>query len=330
LQLGRYQFPVRNGVPPSGGTISGTVYKNSAAPANILAGAILQVCAGNACINTSSNANGQYSVVGLPDASYNVTAFPPGGLSLLPHSIGPVIISLGNTLVGQDILLPDPAIFPPGTTITPSITGGGIPVVYWTVPLVLTTQGCTGGIATYQITQGTTVIRSGSMLESPAGTYTATVAALYPLHGKAHVKITIVCPAPGGTEIDEGDIYIDPSGVVKTTEGVLLPGATVTLFRSDTSSGPFTQVPNGSGLMSPANRTNPGITDAAGSFGWDVIAGYYKVRAEKAGCVSPTNYAQTFVETGAMQIPPPATNLELVLNCSGAPMKLIYLPIIIR
>jgi hypothetical protein len=80
-------------------------------------------------------------------------------------------------------------------------------------------------------------------------------------------------------------------------------------------------------MMSPSNRNNPDVTDAAGRFGWDVIAGFYKVRAEKAGCVSPTNPQQTFVETNVLQIPPPVTNLELVLGCSGAN---IYLPMIVR
>ncbi len=330
LQIGRYQFPVRNGVAPSGGTISGTVYANSVAPANVLAGAFVQVCAGGACHMTSTNASGQYSVIGLPDGSYTAGAFPPGGSSLLPNTIGPLTISGANTLAGQNIVLIGPTALPAGTTITPSTSGGGIPVVYWHDPLVLTTHGCIGGIASYQITQGATVIRSGPMPEGPAGTYSATIAAFAPLHGDAHVKITLVCPSGGGTTISEGDIYIDPSGVVKTTGGAVLPGATVTLYRSDSASGPFMPVPDASGIMSPANQNNPDITDATGHFGWDVIAGYYKVRAEKTGCVSPTNPAQAYVETSVMQIPPPVTNLELVLNCTGVPMNLIYLPLIIR
>ena len=326
LQIGRYQFPIRNGVTPSGGTISGTVYANSVAPANVLAGAFVAVCMGGACHSTSTNANGQYSVIGLPDGSYTAEAFPPGGSSLLPNTIGPLTISEGATLAGQNIVLNGPTPLPAGTMISPSTSSGGIPVVFWGNPLVLTTHGCTDGSASYQILQGTTVIRSGPMPEGPPGTYSANVAAFAPIHGNAHVKITLVCPSSVTTVI-EGDIYIDPSGVVKTTTGSLLPGATVTLFRSDASSGPFSQVPNRSGIMSPANRNNPDITDAAGHFGWEVIAGYYKVRAEKAGCVSPTNPAQAFVETSVMQIPPPVTNLELVLNCGGAK---IYLPVIVR
>ncbi len=328
LQIGRYQFPVRNGVAPSGGTISGTVYANSVAPANVLAGAFVAVCMGGTCHSTSTNASGQYSVIGLPDGSYTAQAFPPGGSSYLPNTIGPLTISGAATLTGKNIVLIGPTPFPAGTTIIPSTSGGGIPVVYWGDPLVLTTHGCTGGTASYEITQGTTVIRSGAMAEAPSGTYSATIPAFYPIHGNAHVKITLVCS--GVPAVIEGDIYIDPSGVVKTTGGILLPGATVILFRSDDPSGPFTQVPNGSGIMSPANQNNPDITNAAGHFGWDVTAGYYKVRAEKAGCVSPFNFTQAFVETSVMQIPPPVTDLVLVLNCSGVPMQLIYLPLIMR
>jgi hypothetical protein len=167
------------------------------------------------------------------------------------------------------------------------------------------------------------------MAEGPAGTYIANVAAFFPNHGNAHVTTTLVCPGGGGaTNSQEGDIYIDPSGVVKTTAGTPIAGATVTLFNSDSASGTFTQVANGSGIMSPANRNNPDITDATGHFGWDVIAGYYKVRAAKTGCVSPTNPAQAYVETSVMTIPPPVTNLELVLNCGEA--QHIYLPLIMR
>jgi hypothetical protein len=330
LQLGRYIFPVRTGVAPSGGTISGTLYKNSVALANVVANAFVQVCAGSACHTGSTNANGQYSVMGLPDGSYTAEAFPPGGLYLLPKTIGPLTIAGGASLTGRDIVLTDPTTLPAGTTITPSRLDGGTPRVDWLKNLVLAQIGCPGGAASYQITQGTTVIRSGSMAEAPAGTYTATIAAFYPLHGNAHVKVTLVCPSGGGTTIREGDIYIDPSGVVKTTGGGVVPGATVTLFRSDASSGPFTQVPNGSGLMSPANRANPDTTDATGNFAWDVIAGYYKVRAEKAGCVSPFYFSQAYVETVVLQIPPPVTDLVLVLNCSGVPMKLVYLPLVAR
>ena len=39
--------------------------------------------------------------------------------------------------------------------------------------------------------------------------------------------------------------------------------------------------------MSPMNRVNPDLSEADGHFGWDVIAGFYKVRVAKSGCNAP-------------------------------------------
>ena len=119
------------------------------------------------------------------------------------------------------------------------------------------------------------------MVESPSSTYSTTIPALRPNHDVATVVISIACPG-GTTQVVAFNVYIDPSGWVRDTAGNLLTGAAVTLYRSDQPGGPFTQVPNGDAIMSPGNRTNPDLTDGGGHFGWDVIAGYYKVRAQKA------------------------------------------------
>jgi hypothetical protein len=152
------------------------------------------------------------------------------------------------------------------------------------------------------------------MLEAPAGTYVARVPALYPNTGLAEVSINIACPSSGPLAFDF-DIYIDPSGTVRTLKGRPVPDALVTLYRSDTPEGPFTVVPGGSSIMSPLNRTNPDVTDSQGRFRWDVIAGYYKVRAERVGCLSPAGEA--YVETPVLPVPPPVTDLDLRLDCPG-------------
>jgi hypothetical protein len=87
----------------------------------------------------------------------------------------------------------------------------------------------------------------------------------------------------------------------------------VTLYRSDKPEGPFTVVPGGSTIMSPLNRVNPDATDAQGRFRWDVIAGYYKVRAEREGCLSPSG--APYVETESLPVPPPVTDLDIRLDC---------------
>ena len=173
---------------------------------------------------------------------------------------------------------------------------------------------------------GSTVIRGGSMTEGPAGHYSATIAPLHPNHGYATILITIQCPN-GPPQTITFTIFIDPSGYVRTIHGTPVVSATVTLYTFDNVLGDFVVVPDGDSIMSPANRANPSLTDATGHFGWDVIAGFYKVRAEKAGCVAPGNPSQTYVESDLLIIPPPMIDLDLRLDCGE---KVVYLPLIQR
>jgi hypothetical protein len=111
-----------------------------------------------------------------------------------------------------------------------------------------------------------------------------------------------------------GTVYIDPSGTVVTTKGRPIASAKVVLRRSDSASGPLSAVPNGSPVMSPENRRNPDLTTPSGLFGWDVIPGFYQVFASRTGCraAGPGGGRS---RSPILQIPPPATNLQLVLNC---------------
>jgi hypothetical protein len=170
------------------------------------------------------------------------------------------------------------------------------------------------------------IVRSGSMTETAPGRYDATLAPLFPLHGNAQVSITINCPNSTSTVVPF-DMYIDPSGAVKTISGYPVFAATVTLYRSTTISGTFEVVADGSELMSLANRHNPSTTDATGRFSWDVVAGFYKVRSEKAGCVSPDDPNQSFVESEVMMIPPAVLDLDLRLECS---FHMVFLPVVAR
>lgn len=301
-----------------GSTISGKVFENSANLGNELSGASVQVCKSENdnffCDATATDTKGEYEVSDLAAGSYEILAFPPSSFNLSANQIGPVTIADGETLTRQDIVLTAPEPPPAGTSIDEDTLPGEIPAVIVGEPVHLETTGCSGGTATYLVTGEYGDSTSGSMTEGPDGTYAADFS--IPFVGPAVVTITIDCPE-GDDETTEFNIYIDPSGHVRTVDGDPIKGATVTLFRSETdsSAGPFEQVPNGSAIMSPSNRTNPGTTDAQGHFGWDVIAGFYKVRAQKEGCVSPDDPEQIFVQTEALTIPPPVTDLDLRLDC---------------
>jgi hypothetical protein len=140
------------------------------------------------------------------------------------------------------------------------------------------------------------------------------------VHGYAVLTMTTACPdSPDETEAFS--LYIDPSGVVQDVSSggpLRLAGATVTLLKDD-GTGAFTPVTNGSTVLSPANRTNPDVTDAAGHFGWDVSAGRYKVRAEKTGCTSAADRSVAYAESAALDEPPEVTDLDLRLDCSTPP-----------
>jgi hypothetical protein len=114
-------------------------------------------------------------------------------------------------------------------------------------------------------------------------------------------------------------MWVDPSGYVRTTTGVPLAGAKVVLYRSGVRTGPFAPVENGSARMAPQNRKNPDRTDASGHFGWDVVSGFYKVRASLAGCTSPKSRRVKYVETRVLEVPPPVLDLDLRLRCPAAP-----------
>jgi hypothetical protein len=208
---------------------------------------------------------------------------------------------------------------PAGTSLTTPSHGtatSGTPTVYMNDPLTVGTSGCGGGTATATLTglADSSYLQSIPLIEAPrgSGAYTGTFAAVSTYHGLASISISITGCSPATTITF--DLYIDPSGVVRDTFGNPVVGAIVTLYRADDAGGPFVAVPDGSAIMGSGNRTNPDLTGAGGLFGWDVTAGYYKVQAEKAGCSAPGGDAS--VETDVLTIPPPVTDLVLVLNCA--------------
>jgi hypothetical protein len=314
LQPGRYIFPIRNGVAPGSASITGNVRDGNGAPQ---VAAPVQACphGGGACLVGVTNGGGVYTVLGVGPGDWDLTANPPAGSDLQAAHAGPVAVVQGAA-TQQDLVLTGASGPPPGTTITDrGTTVSGVPVVYWQDDLTLATAGCAGATATYSITQGTTTLRSGPMAEGPAGHYSATVAAVYPAHGNATVSIALDC-LDGPDASVEFSIYIDPSGKVLDENDAPVAGATVTLLRSDTDSGPFEPLPDGSAIMSPSNRTNPMVTGADGVFHWDVLAGFYKVTATKAGCTAPDG--GTTSSSPVLAVPPPATDVVVRLDCRPA------------
>lgn len=336
--------------PPIGGDLVGNVTDSLGGSQTLRtrasgpqANAPIQACPvpqGNrACQATQTNGAGHFAFVSIPAGDYQLTANPPAGdTTHTQGTAGPVTVVLGQTTT-RDVQLGFIQAVPPGSSVDSAIgTSNGVPVVHWTSPLALSTTACAAGAVSYSITIGGSVVSSGPMtrgaITGSDAAYSVTAPAAYPGHGIATVTFTI-SGCPSNTRI-VFDIYIDPSGTVITErDGLPIAGATVRLLRSNGAFGPFTYVPDGSAIMSPSNRRNPDMTASNGAFGWDVIAGYYVVHASKAGCgpgagdylgAFPGTYPGTYpgsypsedpATTPVLQIPPPALNLTIRLDCGG-------------
>jgi hypothetical protein len=302
----------------TGGDLSGTVLDTNS---NEQFGAYVQACnptvlhTGGGCRFTTDQGGFYFS--NLPAATYVVTAFAPNGSDLLPATRNATVVTGG--LVSTTLTLKAPTPLPSGSSITDGNGGvvaasGSVPTLQWQDSYTINLTGCANGTGTLTVTAKDAYTGANhsvpvSLTESPAGSgnYVGTVPELYPVYGQGSLAWTITCGSTHTT--GNVTVYIDPSGTIEDQNGHPISGATVTLLRSDTEAGPFLAVPDGSETMSPNNRSNPMLSAADGSYGWDVIAGFYKVKATRAGCSTETSNVLT--------IPPAVTALVLQLTCNS-------------
>jgi len=283
-----------------------------------LVGISVDVCINytSSCWSATTNSTGFYEVTGLSPATYVVNA---DDSPLLPGHNGPIVLPAGVVEIANLVLLANIPL-PPGVTVPGA--SGNPPLVHWDTftPFFVAGQ-CPGGTASFTIVQNGAVFSAGPLLETPlgSGTYKGVIPPFAPNHhGYGQITVTIVCP--GGVVVTIiFCIYIDPSGTVVDLDGLPVGGATVTLLTAATAAGPFTPVPNGSAIMSPANRTNPVVTKADGLFGWDVEPGYYEVEAQKTGCEAPSSPTSPVAVSQVLQIPPAVSGMLLTLDCADSP-----------
>lgn len=309
---------------PEAGSIVGTV---TGMESNPIDGARISVCdlAGK-CYSARTGPSGSYTVSDVADGKYVATVSPPtteyNSLTSSQFAVS------DHSATTEDFTLTGPQPLPNGTKVsgvgTSEVGGVQVPIIHWEVEAPITTKACTGGHVTATVTgvntqtgavESTTPV---TLTESAAETFSGVLPKVYPIHGQGQVVITVTgCPKPSEDEDIEFTLYIDPSGIV-TDSGTPVAGATAKLLEAPTRLGPFTEVPNGSEVMSPDNRKNPDLTNAMGEFGWDTVAGYYEVEASKSGC------GRTVTE--AFKVPPPVTNLEVVLHCAAVKVETTSLP----
>ena len=260
---------------------------------------------------TVSDRAGGFSAFGLPAGRYTVRAFPPSRSRLSVGLVTGVEVAAGAPVPSVEVVLPGSGPAPVGTVMEPARPSedGGFSIRPG-VPLDFRVPGCAEAAATLEVRSGSTVVRTVNLAEGPAGVYGAPLAA-FPAGPPLRFVVTLDCPdgVPDGQA--SFFVYIDPSGTVTDTAGDPVPAAIVTLLRADTSIGPFEPVEDGSAVMSPGNRANPDSTDDQGRFAWDVISGFYRVRAEAAGMQSAGRRGSGVRRVGCAGHPTPCPRYRL-------------------
>lgn len=216
------------------GTLSGTVYRGSLSPGNIVAGARVEACQGTLqaptdCRVTIANGSGVYRFIGLANGSYYVRAFPPSGDNSIPgtRSVNSVV-SNGTATTGQDVFLRVPPPKIPG----PVSFGGsgyrgtnptGTPTIYWNQPVVIQVRHRSDLDVTGTITypgQPPIPLTPGDPLpdpdrppnppSDPGGSITPfSVPPQFPNHGPADVDFDYT-PDPDPDDPDDPDNPDDP------------------------------------------------------------------------------------------------------------------------
>lgn len=328
--------------------ISGKVYRDAIAPANVLVDAYVTACGLGCCEWVESANDGSYAFRSLVPGSYTITASPASN-DLSGSQIGPVIVNGSDAVDDQDIVLYSLRPLPAGVDLltcdgAPVPTDGtnGVPIVPPGCLKLLVNEcaaQCEEGATIYRIGRiDGTIVASGLVNPSLDGTCVATIDP-WPSDAALIVVDRICDPTgpvpPGPCTCEEfpdlsdcplenlvqtpigsrpcdtkppSPVWIDPSGTVNFVTGAAAPGAEVVLLRSVSESpeGPFEPVPDGSAVMSPQNRKNPDLVDGEGRYGWDVIAGFYQVRARLSGCTA---------SSPVLTIPPAVTELAIPLEC---------------
>jgi hypothetical protein len=289
---------------------------------------------GQLCSTAITDQGGYYSIGNLPSGTYDGTVLTlQGTINFGPVTVsGGIITQIPKSLTqAQGIIIPMPStVFVKSGTLpveTAANTAGSLPNVLSTAQTTVTQNNACPGSTTatftvYAADQNPNSPNFGKIVPVPfatnqplievpkgSGNYTGVFPALGQYNGAGKIVMTIPCPH-GATETIPFTVYIDPSGTVTNQNGSPISGASVTLLTSPSgTAGTYKVVPSGSAVMSPANRTNPQITDSSGSFGWDVIAGYYEIQVSYNSCSSSPLY---------FKVPPSLSNVTIPLSCGSS------------
>jgi hypothetical protein len=285
-----------------------------------------------------TDGSGNYWFTNLPPGTYVVGEDLPFDFTNTTPLDQVVILGLGEIVEGVNFGNAPPEPPPPEVDVIgdTGLVVNGLSVIFWGSSTTYTknvTLHC-NGIMPVQVKLVIEMPETGGkfeqlmtkMTDNPmtpqdeSQIWTVTFLPFFPHHGVAILTFFVDCPPdtmgfPENVLLisfeDEiqmgGNVYIDPSGtILDACTNEPLAGAAVTLLKeSPPGSGMFV-IPL---LSDHIPSTNPQTTGADGAYGWVVVPGVWKVRAEKTGFVTG--------ESQPLSIPPAVTDLNISLQRVG-------------
>jgi len=189
-------------IPWSGAEITGTVSFQSEPESGVQLLTCPVAGTPGSCESDVTDSNGAF-VEPIGFGTFAITATPAAGIGAAAATVQ-VTVTAANKIVTQAITLQKPPGLPAGTGFTANghtYGPGQVPQLFWEGASSFTTAGPKNGFGLVAVTgiNGVTGARQGvvaALIESPRGSgkYTATIPAMYPVHGAVTVNALILPP----------------------------------------------------------------------------------------------------------------------------------------
>jgi hypothetical protein len=190
-------------VPWSGAEITGTVSFQGAPESGVQLLTCPVAGTPGSCESDVTDSNGTF-VEPIGFGTFAITATPASGIGAAAATVQ-VAVTPANKIISRAITLQKPPGLPPGTGFTANghtYGPGQVPQLFWEGPSSFTTTGPKNSYGVVVVSgtnpvTGARQVTPAALLETPPGSgkYTATIPAMYPVHGAVTVR-AFVLPRP--------------------------------------------------------------------------------------------------------------------------------------
>lgn len=273
--------------------ITGTVIDQRFGTA--VSGATVQACVAGAsvaapCPETTTAADGTYSLSAAVGSSVVLTAFPPQSSGATTTSTVPLTVP-ADGIQGETITLNDVSTLPAGIKINGT---ADTPTFSWSSPALASAAGCTDGIAAISVIGQSTDTGAYQASVTPltetqagSGAYTGYIPPQTPVHGAVEIDSGVQCPDSGSVQPSTGptaggdDVVVFGAGFTDAT-GVMFGSAPAAGFTVADDNDIEAIAPPGTGSV-PVSVQVGGSSDVIGTYTYMQVSSLAPTTGPAAG-----------------------------------------------